>query len=454
MKEKLRMIQVYFHAIMKIYNRYLISINFVFMILYKIALDFFYIFVVSKEYAYEGMILQASGVKYLVSWIFYIILAIMIPKNKINAKNAFLHLQLFITVTPMLTVYALADKSTRYMTMVFFVLIIQMIILRDREDADFSIAIGGLNKYLFPFLWIFLVCTYVLTVLYGGFSGIKAFDLKYLYVIRENASFPGWLSYMIGWMTGTIIPFLLVESISSRKYVATGLLIVMDIMAYMTLGNKTIYLTILVLVGLLIIVRLRLFHVGIYAGMVCLTSFLSVSYLLENNTGLRRITRYGIAFVGERFLFIPAVNKFVYYECFSQYPKVGFSDGLLGKAFGLTYPYKGSIGQTIFAYMNEGRLFESNSNTGYLGDSYAQAGFLGLLIIGVLVALFVKVLDGAGKNIASAIMIPLVGSLAILLNDSAFITIFMSSGWGILLLILLIYNARGKINAIKRGEVM
>lgn len=129
----------------------------------------------------------------------------------------------------------------------------------------------------------------------------------------------------------------------------------------------------------------------------------------------------------------------MYYDCFSKYPKVGFSDGLIGKCFGLSYPYKGSMGQTIFAYFNKRRLFESNSNTGYLGDSYGQAGFAGMIITGILLAYFVKLVCNIGENLGSAMMCSLMGLLIVNLNDGAFISIFLTGGWAAIMLLLIIY---------------
>ena len=58
---------------------------------------------------------------------------------------------------------------------------------------------------------------------------------------------------------------------------------------------------------------------------------------------------------------------------------------MIGKMLGLTNLYNGSEGQIVYAF-NGGDFKSVNLNTGYLGESYAQLGFFGMLLMSVLFA--------------------------------------------------------------------
>lgn len=146
----------------------------------------------------------------------------------------------------------------------------------------------------------------------------------------------------------------------------------MQLILYMGTGEKFNYLIILVILSFYIIsiIKIKNKSLFIYSGLIFLILFL---FVYKNYTF--------ISLLGERFLFGPAVNKFLYYDFFSYYPKHYFADGIIGKCLGITYQYVATSGQLVFAFFYKGRLFESNSVTGYLGDGYAQAGFLGIIFL-------------------------------------------------------------------------
>ena len=69
-----------------------------------------------------------------------------------------------------------------------------------------------------------------------------------------------------------------------------------------------------------------------------------------------------------------------------------FSEGLIGKLFGLHYPYDDAIGFVITRHLN-GIDAVSNSNTGVIADSFSQLGVPGIVIIAILmgaIILFIK----------------------------------------------------------------
>lgn len=415
-------------------------------IVYKITLELFYILSVSTVYDYEGFVYEGKGWKYILSWFIYIFLTAMLPKSRDGIKETFLHLQFVITIAPLTVFYFAADQSTRYIIMVTFVFALEIYILCKGSKRTVGISINNkIRSYMSVFMLAFVGGIYIIIMLYGGFFGLKAFDFKFLYMIRNNASFPFIMQYVNGWMP-TIIQFFILYYLQKKKYIVATVFIIMQLLLYMTLGHKAIYLSLAVIISTYIAKQLKVLIPLVYAGLSGICISITAMFVIEKSNDITVLTSLGNSLLGERFLFGPALNKFLYYECFSEFPKICFSDGLIGKCFGLSNPYKGSMGQTVFAYLNEGRLFESNSNTGYLGDSYGQAGFAGMIITGLLLALFVKLICNVGENLGNAMMCSLMALLAVTLNDSAFISLFLSSGWAILFILLIIHaNPKGEV---------
>lgn len=422
-------------------------------IIYKIILELYYILVISPVYCRNGLICDIGAMKYLFSWIIYLLLLYILPKSKEGMAETFLHLQFVISIAPLIVFYALANKSSSYIIMVALVVIIQTYILRRKDKNRIGISLPRMKSYMTVYMCVFIVGIYLAVLITGGFYGVEAFDLKYLYSIRQATEYSVILSYLKSWVTYSIIPFYLVYSLEKKNYVITFLLCILMILLYMTLGNKIIYLSLVVIFSVYLIAKLKVLIPSLYVGFISLCVLFGILFLLEEPFEITQVTLVGTAFLGQRFLFVPALCKYTYFECFSEFPKVGFSDGMIGKFFNLNYMYKGSMGQTAFAYLEKGRLFESNSNAGYLGDSYGQAGFIGMVLIGLLLALFVRLICNIGHNLGETLVCTLLALLVVVLNDNAFISIFLSSGWIIMILFLIVY-AEPKSKVYKRSSLL
>ena len=106
--------------------------------------------------------------------------------------------------------------------------------------------------------------------------------------------------------------------------------------------------------------------------------------------------------------------------------------------FSLTYPYAGSSGQVSFASIG-GEFLHANMNTGYLGEAYAQLGFLGILLMAVLLAFILRALSGYNREETFPIMTALFSVYIVTLNDGALFTTLFTGGMLIAFLLVFIY---------------
>lgn len=416
------------------------SLIWCFGVLYKFALDAMYVWAASPQYSYAGLVYAPSFAKYVLAAGMYLVLFALLPKQENDTAAFLLHLQFVFTVAPMLSFYALSGGSSRYVLMVFLAAALQIWIVRRPAPTRKQIHITGVESYVTVALGVLIIFTLVIPVLYNGFEGLKAFDLNYIYVMRANATYPPGFSYPLRWASNTILPFAFLVFLSQKRYGLTVLCTALQVVFYMEVGNKFI---LFILVPILVIYLLsRTGHLLklLYLGFIGLCIAVVFGYRLDH-TATDGALHSGIllnSIVGVRAIFHPADNKFNFYEYFSQHPKIHFSDGIIGKMLSLTYPYAGSSGHVIYA-ANGGSFLDANMNTGYLGEAYAQLGFLGILLMAALLAFILRALSGYNRNETFPIMTALFSVYIVILNDGALFTTLFTGGMLVAFLLVFIY---------------
>lgn len=407
-------------------------------ILYRLALDAVYIWAASPRAAYAGLILSPVGWKYLLSWGMYLILFYLLPRREKDTVVFLLHLQFMYTVAPLLTFYALADGSSSYILMVFVCVLLQIGILRRPILHKSGVYITGMKKSTTITLAALVVVSLIIPILYNGFAGLKAFDFTYIYEMRANAVFPPGFSYLFNWMQKAIIPFAVVYFLHLRKYGLSALCVLIQILFYIESGWKATLFILVPIIGIYILSQTGHLIKIMYVGVSIVLLFITVLFqrYLADNTATLGFSLCSL--IPVRAFFIPADIKFDFYECFQLFPHVYFSDGMIGKFLGLTYPFSGSLGQVIYAFSG-GTFLDSNSNTGYLGDSYAQMGFVGMLLMSLLLAAILRGLQQYENEKTSPILMALFAVSIIGLNDGALFTTLLTGGLLVMLILVMIY---------------
>lgn len=409
------------------------------MFITKIMLELFYTFLVSPIYAYEGMIDKFNLVKYLISWILYIMIVYFLMKVNNKLYKFFLHFEFIITILPILICYSLADKENAYMLYVFICFLLQVFILMgsNKKQKKYSCYFEDMQKKYSYVIIPIILAVIVIVIRYNGFHGLKAFDTVYLYdEIRSKTQYPPLFSYLVMWTRIVFIPFFIVYTIYKKKYLKTLFFIFLQLLLYMGTGAKFTYLIVLVIIATYILSKARFMLYYMYLGLILLISFI---FLVKY--------RFIVSFLGERFLFGPAINKFWYYDFFSRYPKIYFSDTIFGKVLGLYYQYTHTSGQLIFSEHFRDKMFDSNSITGVFGESYAQLGFLGMLFFSVIIAYFIKIISKTSEGLDISIKCAMLSIFIVLMNDAGFLTIFFSGGLFIIIFLFHIFLDKEKVDS-------
>lgn len=431
-----------------------ITVMWILAVLYRIILDFTYVFAVSSQYSYAGLKYNPNSIKYIISLFLYFIVFFLLPKKEMEFDSFFLNIQFAIVIAPMLTYYALNSQSTVYMLMIIICVVLQILILViNRTTYIKSIHIVSIKPYSTIILGLVVLLSVVIPILYNGFAGLKTFNLNFLYLLRENNELPPVIPYFIQWTYSVILPFGIVYSLQNKRYLNVFIFLVMQLIMFILTGAKSVYLYVPVIVFIYFIASKRILLKGLYAGLVlgCIAAIVFERFTVVNGIyGLPEIL--AISFFGIRFLFIPAFNKFEYYRFFHDYPFNLFSDGQIGRLFSLSTPYKGALGRVIASFSTGQPMGINNSNTGYLGDSYAQAGFIGMLCMSIILAIIIKFVSRISKGYHFAVIASLFSVSFIILNDAALLTTLFSGGMIVLILLVIIYQDNNSLNTDLSGE--
>lgn len=364
-----------------------------------------------------------------------------------------LHVQFVYTVCPLLTFFGISNGSAVYMLMVFVCIMLENWLVRSASRTTKPPHIKGIQNYTTVALGILVAFTLVIPVLYNGFAGLKAFNFQYIYEIRADATYPPGFGYIFNWIAKAVVPFGMLYFFHQKKYRWALLTGIIQVVFYMESGEKFILFVIFPLLAVYFLAKSRHLIKIMYSGLailyllILLMARMDIPQGASNSLGL-----LSLSIVGQRAIHGPAMNKFLYYSLFHDFPKILFSDGQIGSMLGLTYPYVAGSGQLVYAYSG-GELGGSNSITGYLGESYAQLGFLGMLLMSLLFGWILRGLSSYKEKALFPVVASLFTMYVIILNDAPLFTILFSGGMLISYLLVFIYlskDSEGESHGIQR----
>lgn len=355
--------------------RYIISV-----IIFRILIDYSYIFFVHVYFAYSGFELNFSPVKYLESWII-LIMVISIDPKCLNKVSDFIIVLITVTfLVPLLSYYAITDADRSVIYTILFQLLLTRLFVVGRPIKILSLS-GG-RKWS-PLILFFFALS--LTVYLAAVGGLRNFNLNILlvYEFRESASQTlndGILGHLVGGMTKGLGPALLAFSVWSRNHKISIFLIGLYVLWFGITSHKSVIFIPLVIFGIYVFFKndVRLFRFPfmlILVTAIALMAFLAFDSILLGSLILRRV------------FFIPAELTFNYFDFFASNQFIYWSNSLLSDV--LVYPYDLSFPELMGNYTGRG----GHANNSFFATSYMHAGFLGVIIYGIVFGIILKVID-------------------------------------------------------------
>lgn len=417
---------------------------------YRVILDLTFGCLASNYYAQtqfatEYYISEPNVYKIFISYVLMNICYIFVP-FKLKKLSSYVVQMLFLLVfIPLFSVYGIMDLSTEFMIYIFVSLLFLIFALKVIKEFKFPII--KLNKNIIK-VFLYLIVIYSMVKMYQ-LRGIhfEALDLGQIYKFRENMEYSSSLvGYTWTWSYTIFIPFLMyIAYIENRKIELIGTFIIQILMYFITPYKTILFGPILIF---LVSFLMKTYTNEKYSFVYKFCNFLIFVLLL----GVFLYVLFGegeIMFLSShRILDGPAYLKFKHFNVFSELPKLFYSEGIVGKIFGIPYPYNQPSGFLVAASTG----VYSNENAGYLATAYDNLGFIGMLVMNGLLAVVLKFFDSLTNENNYYIIMSLSLYQFYILNDGDLLTC-LNGGIIPLFILIYIFNlSTDKTNKKERGK--
>ena len=253
-------------------------------------------------------------------------------------------------------------------------------------------------------------------------------NLSIIYEIRAEAAqytMPAALNYLLNIMP-IVVAMLIVMALCKKKYILSITLLALMFVDFSIAGHKIILFFPLVLVGGFVFYRKEMIC-DIVPGAVVVELLAIAEQLLGK--GLM------ISFVFRRMGIVLAQLSEYYYRFFLHNSIDFFRQGVLGK-FGFDTIYSQTIPNVI------GNNFETqviSCNNGLMADAWANLGFIGVLIMPVIVLFCMRLLDFTSYGIDMRLLIGLIIYYTFSFANSQWSTVLLTHGYIIMCILLLFF---------------
>ena len=207
-------------------------------ILFKIILEYTYIYFVNPIYAYAGFNLDISLIKYFEGWLIYLFFISLTPHILEKTSDFVINNFLFGFLAPLLVFYSLSNSVREHLYIVLVGILFIYLFREGKKIKIPSIKYGYSYAYLLCFLSI--VSTSLWFVFSGGLDFFNL-DLSKVYDFRRDISAvinTRYMSYLNMWSFKVFGPFLLIIFLSSKMYFFASLVFLLHLFWFGVSSNK------------------------------------------------------------------------------------------------------------------------------------------------------------------------------------------------------------------------
>lgn len=356
----------------------------VFLIRY--LLDAWYVVFVVNDFEYYPAI-DFSLLRFFESILLTGLAAWCMPRHWMRPSAFYLAMLLLVVFLPMCVIYANADFSRSYMYVVALTVFMIAIVVKNER---FEVEIANPKNLSQLIIVLMVIGSLYVLVWLAGLGIALNFDFDQVYIEREklNMHVTGIYGYLLSWTGKIFLPALIAISIFRKSYIALFLLLVV-LGIYFGLSTHKFFLV----VGLLPLALLVLYQaenvaragLRLMAGGMVLAG---IAYVVIDSLWIPALTI-------QRPLFKPGLLNFLYADFFQDKTIIAFSNSVLAGL--IEYPYQRAPAFLIGEYFKGDP--DNRSNTGFLGTGYAHLGLIGPLLLGLAVAILLKLLDAISRGL-------------------------------------------------------
>ncbi len=413
----------------------------IWILIYMFALSWGYAHILAGKVQY----FQLDFVlwKYLIGSLWIIVLFLNIRHEERTVSSFLLNFHLIIGIIPIAVIYSLCNGSTAYFTVLCIAYLVAELLVKVKwkKEGFSSFYIERFTQFVLFGCMLVVLGILGYTFMTNGLPTLTALNFSDVYDLRGDGYFitNEYLNYIYRWTMAVFLPFLLAYFLVKQRYLLATICVIISFVFYLYSGNKTNLFLIPLVIGVYIFAQYKDTNYRFY-GLFTLGLALTVPL-----TTLANFYMPFSLFV-RRTLVIPANLKFVYYDFFSNNPKLGLSGTLWGSKLGVTYPYEKKIGYIISEeYFG---LPNMNSNTGFLAEGFSRFGYVGIFLVLILFAMILILLDRLQRRTGYTFAVTMSVYPIFTLNDGQLIDSLIFGPMLVLLLVILLYHD----NHSKEGE--
>lgn len=374
------------------------------IVIFKIILDFtFLVFMKdSSNYNYSS---DFNIYKCIISDLAIILLYILINNIKQYTIRFFTKIIFLLMFVPISTLYMAKNYDTKWYLLIILEILIVIYatrLLKLFANVNFikktkNLFDNKLNfKMITKIIYIaFIANTFLVLILclyYNGIPTLEAFNFREVYEIRDQFYLPKLINYLYTFELKFILPFLIILYLHKKSYIRLCVAILIQVIFFLIKADKIT----LFCIPLIIVVYLmfKFFKAKKVEKTIPLLFILACAISILTYSFLPMI----LALFVTRLLIVPANLKFVYFDFFTNNPKIGIVGTLINVVLKMENPYTEMPYQNLIGgiYFNQYTMY---SNTGVLAEGYARFGYIGFVIIPFIISIVLYVINyGSRKN--------------------------------------------------------
>lgn len=399
---------VYFILLLTVYSTYVVTI-----------------------YGYAGF-KDALNINKAIISLFLILSAFTLLRNNGLPSYFFLNIIITLTITPSLVIFSGSDLPYSFVAVTwiaFAILAMVVRFIRLRRIGTKCIT-ATLMLRLLAGLSLLLIASYFAL---GGGRFIN-FDLTRVYDFRRDAmaNLPQVYGYLMSNFSKAIIPAGIVLSFMYRKWVLLLVFILSSVMLFALSSNKSpLFIPVVVIFVYWFAQHPKVIDLTLL-GLISVVVIGGLDFYLSQ-TGAGDFAGWVGDLLVRRALLVTSLLNWSYYDFFSVHPKVYWAEskftlGLIDSSYDVGIAEL--IGREVF-----GKVM--HANTGWIGSGMANAGYLGVGLYSVLIALFLSLFDAYAKKLGNSLVVSVfLISVMTAAAGSDFTAVLLTHGFLLLLIIV------------------
>jgi hypothetical protein len=351
-------------------------------IVFKVLFDIHYVYQISPPFSYMGLDVSLDWQKIIESYLISLALVLMISCRMRTPSTMILIMGLFTGVIPLVSIYALQDRSAAFAYMSVMAFVIMLLIT---SAARVRVVFVRVPPAFFITICVVLVLAVLVMLVEQGAYRHFTFNFDSVYQYREELdaiAFAGPFVYITDWAFSVFSIFLLVWSLCYKNRTIGIFAISALVFMYGCILMKAILFNIPFVLLTYYVIRRSGSIVGLAWG-VCgmVLSGMAEAWLLGQSELTALVTR--------RVLALPAFLANEYFELFRDIGHVYWSNGLFGNV--MPYPFADDPQRLVGEFALGSR--DTWANNGMFGMGFMQAGFVGMVLYGLVFGLWLYLVD-------------------------------------------------------------